>query len=124
MFPGDWVDFFEKAGIPSNEAATYALIFTQNRIQKNMLSDLNKEYLKDMGISLLGDVIAILKHAKHVHENNVRIGLLETSVVSLESSEEDTLNPAGGTSMMIFVCWVVLMLYYFSSCQGSDGILR
>lgn len=49
-----------------------------------MLPDLNKEYLKDMGISLLGDVIAILKHAKHVHENNVRVGLLETTAVVAE----------------------------------------
>jgi hypothetical protein len=29
-----------------------------------MLLDLNKEVLSDLGVSLVGDVIAIMKHAK------------------------------------------------------------
>ena len=33
-----------------------------------MLMDLNKEYLKEMGITVMGDVIAILKHAREFHE--------------------------------------------------------
>lgn len=33
-----------------------------------MLLDLNKEYLKDMGVNVLGDIIAILKHSKRYHE--------------------------------------------------------
>lgn len=37
-----------------------------------MLMDLTKEYLTEMGISVLGDVIAILKHAKIVHSQLAR----------------------------------------------------
>ena len=63
-----WISFFVEAGIPSAACADYAIIFTENRIQKHMLLDLNKEYLKDMGVNVLGDIIAILKHSKRFHE--------------------------------------------------------
>lgn len=62
-----WIKFFTDCGIPAGEAANYAVTFTDNRIQKDHLNDLTKEYLNDMGIKILGDVIAILKHAKDVH---------------------------------------------------------
>ncbi|CAH0592134.1 unnamed protein product [Chrysodeixis includens] len=76
---GMWVSFFTAAGIPSDVSATYALTFTENRIQNDMLLDLNKEYLRDMGISRMGDVIAILRHAKQVHESTARDRVLSTT---------------------------------------------
>ncbi|XP_071041248.1 uncharacterized protein C19orf47 isoform X2 [Parasteatoda tepidariorum] len=62
-----WITFFSKAGLPANVAANYALIFSDNRIQLDMLLDLSKEYLYDMGIKIMGDVIAILRYAKEFH---------------------------------------------------------
>lgn len=32
-----------------------------------MLMDLSKEIMMDLGITVIGDIIAILKHAKHVY---------------------------------------------------------
>ncbi|XP_062568412.1 uncharacterized protein C19orf47-like isoform X1 [Saccostrea cucullata] len=81
-----WIKFFTECGIPAGEATNYAIIFTDNRIQKDMLIDLTKEYLKDMGITVLGDVIGILKHAKEVHSQNARDKVLKGTGVGRTSS--------------------------------------
>ena len=62
-----WIKFFTECDIPVSEATNYAISFTDHRIQKDMLMDLTKDYLREMGITVLGDVIAILKHAKTIH---------------------------------------------------------
>lgn len=85
--PGLWVKFFQSAGVPAGAAATYAHIFYENRMELDMLTDLNKEYLREMGILPMGDIIAILRHARKVHDQNMREKILSggklTSVASI-----------------------------------------
>ena len=57
-----WLKFLAYSKIPEEEAKTYADIFVKNRILDP--SDLTKEILQELGITVLGDIIAILKHAK------------------------------------------------------------
>ncbi|XP_062408746.1 uncharacterized protein C19orf47 homolog isoform X3 [Sardina pilchardus] len=67
----EWIQFFKDAGIPPSLAVTYAVSFVDNRIQKNMLMDLSKDIMMDLGISAIGDIIAILKHAKVVYRQDM-----------------------------------------------------
>ncbi|GFO35233.1 endonuclease-reverse transcriptase [Plakobranchus ocellatus] len=80
-----WINFFTSGGIPAGDATHYAIIFCDNRITRDMLLDLTKEYLTDMGISRLGDVIAILKHAKQVFNQEARDKVMKSNSLSSES---------------------------------------
>ncbi|XP_034294208.1 uncharacterized protein C19orf47 homolog isoform X3 [Pantherophis guttatus] len=71
MATSEWIQFFKEAGIPPGPAVNYAVTFVDNRIQKNMLMDLNKEIMNELGITIVGDIIAILKHAKVVYRQDM-----------------------------------------------------
>ncbi|XP_053824501.1 uncharacterized protein C19orf47 homolog [Vidua chalybeata] len=71
MATSEWLRFFEDAGIPPGPALGYAVAFVDNRIHKNMLLDLTKELMKELGVTAVGDVIAILRHAKVVHRQEL-----------------------------------------------------
>ncbi|RZF39135.1 hypothetical protein LSTR_LSTR005763 [Laodelphax striatellus] len=75
----EWKSFFIEAGIPAAESATYALTFAQNRIQSDMLVNINKDYLQEMGIKLIGDIIAILRHSRRVHDELQRRTIMKSS---------------------------------------------
>ncbi|XP_062818838.1 uncharacterized protein C19orf47 homolog isoform X1 [Anolis carolinensis] len=71
MATSEWIQFFKEAGIPPGPAVNYAVMFVDNRIQKNMLMDLNKEIMNELGITIVGDIIAILKHAKVIYRQEM-----------------------------------------------------
>ena len=62
----EWNDFFLNAKIPNDVAPLYAENFCKNRMSFDMLADLTKDYLRDLDITVIGDIISILKHAKDV----------------------------------------------------------
>lgn len=71
-----WNNFFLSAGIPSNVANDYAVTFSQHRIRIDMLKEITKEILCDMGIIAMGDIIAILRHAKNLYtQDELKKGL-------------------------------------------------
>ncbi|CAJ0589681.1 unnamed protein product [Cylicocyclus nassatus] len=60
----DWHSFFTKIGIPAGVSSRYAEVFRQNRVTKDMLPDLDKATLSDLGVTAVGDQLAILRSAK------------------------------------------------------------
>lgn len=85
-----WNNFFLKAGIPGNVANEYAITFSQHRIRIDMLKEITKEILLDMGIKAMGDIIAILRHAKDICTQDE----LKTGAFSAPKSN----NPTGSTN--------------------------
>ncbi|KAJ6663852.1 hypothetical protein lerEdw1_009932 [Lerista edwardsae] len=95
MATSEWIQFFKEAGIPPGPAVNYAVMFVDNRprcaivpfaacrIHKNMLMDLNKEIMNELGITVVGDIIAILKHAKVVYRQEI----CKTATESVASSQ-------------------------------------
>ena len=67
----EWNEFFLDAKIPKDVAPLYAENFYKNRMSFDMLADLTKDYLRDLDITVLGDIISILKHAKEVQSKQV-----------------------------------------------------
>ena len=65
----EWKQFFLNAGIPDTEAATYATTFVNNRMTELVLPDLNKQYLSDLQIMVIGDVLSILRLANATSTN-------------------------------------------------------
>lgn len=47
----------------------------------DMLTDLNKEYLREMGIAAMGDIISVLRHSKSVSDQSARDKILSVNEV-------------------------------------------
>ncbi|XP_069500584.1 uncharacterized protein C19orf47 homolog isoform X2 [Ambystoma mexicanum] len=88
----EWIHFFKEAGIPPGPAVNYAVMFVDNRIQKNMLMDLDKEIMNELGITIVGDIIAILKHAKIVYRQDVCKAVTECVSPNHQSNQQSDLR--------------------------------
>ena len=64
----EWTGFLLEAGIPADESAQYAKIFKDNRLRATELPDLNMDLLKSLGVTVIGDALAIIRHAKSKFE--------------------------------------------------------
>ena len=58
-----WSSFFEAAGVPDPERSKYANVFVENRITDRTIASLTSEHLTAMGITAIGDVLAITQRA-------------------------------------------------------------
>ncbi|KAJ3315817.1 cytoskeletal protein binding protein [Boothiomyces sp. JEL0838] len=58
----DWKDWLVKAGVASSDASTYAQKFVDQRMDSSILSDIDRDALRAMGITE-GDIIRIRKAA-------------------------------------------------------------
>ncbi|EGD80939.1 hypothetical protein PTSG_01522 [Salpingoeca rosetta] len=63
-----WLKFFMSCSIPEEMAQTYTEVFNDNHMKSDMLADLDKEILQDLGIVSMGHIIRILKRAKALIE--------------------------------------------------------
>ena len=55
----DWFNFFCNSGIPADTAHTYPTAFVNNGITETTLPRLNRQYLTEFGIIIIGDVLTI-----------------------------------------------------------------
>ena len=79
----EWKEFFIDCGIPDEESETYADIFAKNRIQG--VEYLSKELLQDLGVTVIGDRLAILKTAQVEEEVKPHRNPIEAADRDLDS---------------------------------------
>ncbi|XP_065833803.1 uncharacterized protein C19orf47-like [Oscarella lobularis] len=87
----EWTTFFKEAGLPQSVAAEYAVVFNDNRMKFDMLADITKDILTEMGIRKMGDILAIVRHAKTVHTQEVR--KREASLVKSSPLQKSVVTP-------------------------------
>ena len=78
-----WVTFFADAGIPADESDRYAATFVTNRISD--AADLTSDLLKEMGVTVIGDAIAIMKQAKQKSGHRVTMRMPNVSTPHIKA---------------------------------------
>ncbi|VDK45276.1 unnamed protein product [Anisakis simplex] len=59
-----WEKFFLEAGCPRRVAMQYSKLFVEQRIREAILQDIDKTTLVELGITTIGDQLAILRHIR------------------------------------------------------------
>jgi len=95
-----WIKFFENAGLLPKIATKYSAMFMEHRIQKNMLADLTKPILNEMGIVAIGDILAILKQAKEVM-NKDDVEAKEIIMQNVSAVQKEMAAPKGKAVVVI-----------------------
>ena len=61
----EWNNYLKATvGLREDQATAYSKIFNDNHFTEDSLSELTREYLNEIGITILGDVLTILKKSK------------------------------------------------------------
>ena len=86
-----WEKFFQDARIPKKDSQSYAKIFVTNRMTGDLLPDITKETLKELGIEILGDCLAIIKHARTIatKKTNVQPVQIKAPAAKLPEIKQD-----------------------------------
>ena len=62
--PDDWQKLLIEYGISAESAKIYAETFSKEKLTPDILSMMDREMLKELGVSTMGEVLTILKYAK------------------------------------------------------------
>jgi len=60
----EWEAFFCDAGIPTAAAKQYATTFVENRITGDLLPSMVRQFLCDLEITIVGDIMKMLQHSQ------------------------------------------------------------
>ncbi|TPP66961.1 hypothetical protein FGIG_12565, partial [Fasciola gigantica] len=96
-----WIDFFELAGVPRTVRKTYAQIFVDHRITDSVVADLEKDHLKDMGITVIGDIIAILKQCKKIGHEDTAVSTAKVSSTTVIAEPTQKTEPSSSTQSSV-----------------------
>eukprot|EP00108_Taenia_solium_P001506 TsM_000724600 transcript=TsM_000724600 gene=TsM_000724600 len=86
-----WLKFFHDAGLPRETSKRYTNLFFENRITLQHLRFLDKDLLKEMGISAVGDIITILQYCKSLDIDKLSESQADVVVTSTTPSSEKPL---------------------------------
>ncbi|CAG0895427.1 unnamed protein product [Cyprideis torosa] len=64
IMSGEWTSFFSEAGFQPDLCEKYGSIFRENCITRRQLPELDRCILREMGITAMGHIMMILKHAR------------------------------------------------------------